>query len=262
MQIKSQFQLQYLFVGVGVGVGVGSLVAQRVKNLPTMQEMRVWFWVGKIPWRREWPPTPVFLPGEPHGQRSLAGYSPWGRTESDMTEQLSSLDPTQYSDSGVSQATPSAHQLQDIGPQDSIPGCWIRSWSPPKIIYHWFSMAGDFAPRGHLAMSGDTWLVVLGEEACCYCHLVRRGQVCCWTSYIWQNSIFNQKSFIPECLHRWPGTSPFSLPIGNSSGRMNRIHISRSRSLLGNEEWLLIGKVFFLGWWNVQELVMVARAYF
>ena len=33
--------------------------------------------VGKIPWRRKWQPTPVFLPGESHGQRSLAGYSPW-----------------------------------------------------------------------------------------------------------------------------------------------------------------------------------------
>ena len=39
--------------------------------------------------RRKWQPTPVFLPGESHGQRSLAGYSPWGRTESDRTEQLS-----------------------------------------------------------------------------------------------------------------------------------------------------------------------------
>ena len=35
-------------------------------------------WVGKIPWRRAWQPTPVFLPEESHGQRSLAGYSPWG----------------------------------------------------------------------------------------------------------------------------------------------------------------------------------------
>ena len=34
-------------------------------------------WVGKIPWRRKWQPTPGFLPGEPHGQMSLAGYSPW-----------------------------------------------------------------------------------------------------------------------------------------------------------------------------------------
>ena len=34
-------------------------------------------WVGKIPWRRKWQPTPVFLPGKSHGHRSLAGYSPW-----------------------------------------------------------------------------------------------------------------------------------------------------------------------------------------
>ena len=42
-------------------------------------------WVRKIPWRKEWLPTPVFLPGETHGQRSLVGYSPWGRKESDTT---------------------------------------------------------------------------------------------------------------------------------------------------------------------------------
>ena len=36
-------------------------------------------WVRKIPWRRKWQPTPVFLPGESHGQRSLMNYSPWGR---------------------------------------------------------------------------------------------------------------------------------------------------------------------------------------
>ena len=46
-------------------------------------------WVGKIPWRRAWQPTPVLLPGEPHGQRSLAGYSLWGRKEWDTTERLS-----------------------------------------------------------------------------------------------------------------------------------------------------------------------------
>ena len=40
-------------------------------------------------WRRKWQLTPVFLPGKSHGQRSLAGYNPWGRKESDMTEQLS-----------------------------------------------------------------------------------------------------------------------------------------------------------------------------
>ena len=44
--------------------------------------------VGKISWRRAWQPTPVFLPGKSHGQRNLAGYSPWGLQESDTTERL------------------------------------------------------------------------------------------------------------------------------------------------------------------------------
>jgi len=43
-------------------------------------------WVRKIPCRRKWQPTPVLLPGKSHGQRSLAGYIPWGRAESDTTE--------------------------------------------------------------------------------------------------------------------------------------------------------------------------------
>ena len=42
-------------------------------------------WVGKIPWRRKWQPTPVFLLGESHGQRSLVGYSSWGHKELDTT---------------------------------------------------------------------------------------------------------------------------------------------------------------------------------
>ena len=51
---------------------------------------KIWFdlWVRKIPWRRKWQRTPMFLLGKSHGQRSLVGYSPWGHIESDMTEQL------------------------------------------------------------------------------------------------------------------------------------------------------------------------------
>ena len=60
-----------------------------VKNLLKYRRPRFDPYVGKIPWRKEWLPTPVFLPGELHGQRShLVGYSPWGRKESDMTEPL------------------------------------------------------------------------------------------------------------------------------------------------------------------------------
>ena len=60
-----------------------------VKNLPAMWEAQDRF-LGQedLPWRREWLPTPVFLLRESHGQRSLAGYSPLGCKESDMTEQL------------------------------------------------------------------------------------------------------------------------------------------------------------------------------
>ena len=57
-----------------------------VRNPLTMQETWVQSLVEKIPWRREWLPTPVLLPGEFHGQRSLVGYSPQGLTEVDMTE--------------------------------------------------------------------------------------------------------------------------------------------------------------------------------
>ena len=63
--------------------------------MPAMRETQVQSLVQedpmKIPWRREWQPTPVFLPGESHGQRSLVGYSPWGHKELETTERLSHL---------------------------------------------------------------------------------------------------------------------------------------------------------------------------
>ena len=60
-----------------------------VKNPPANAgDMRLRFapWVEKIPWKRAWQPTPVFLPGESHGQWSLVGYSPQGREELKKTE--------------------------------------------------------------------------------------------------------------------------------------------------------------------------------
>ena len=68
---------------------LGSPGGAAVKNPPANRTCRIHLWVGKIPWRRKWPSTPVFLPGKFHGQRSLAGYSPWGRKELDLTERLS-----------------------------------------------------------------------------------------------------------------------------------------------------------------------------
>ena len=64
-----------------------------VKDLPANAgDIRDEFdpWVGKIPWRRAWQPTAVFLPGEFHVQKSLVDYSPWGHKELDTNERLSS----------------------------------------------------------------------------------------------------------------------------------------------------------------------------
>ena len=66
--------------------GLDVRVAQMVKRMPPMQETHVQSLDQEDLWRRKWQPTPVFLPGKSHGQRSLAGYCPWGCKESDTAE--------------------------------------------------------------------------------------------------------------------------------------------------------------------------------
>ena len=80
----------WLFIPVPAFSMGASQVVLVVKNLPANAGDTRGFnpWVGKIPWRRKSQPTPVFLPGKSHGRSSLVGYSPWGRKESDMTEQV------------------------------------------------------------------------------------------------------------------------------------------------------------------------------
>ena len=64
-------------------------MAQAVKSICLQcRRPRLDPWVKKIPWRRRWQPTAVLLPGESHGWKSLVGYNPWGRKESDTTERL------------------------------------------------------------------------------------------------------------------------------------------------------------------------------
>ena len=62
------------------------LVAQMLKNLPAKQETQIWSLGQEDPLENGRQPTPVLLPGEYHGQRSQAGYSPWGHKQLDMTE--------------------------------------------------------------------------------------------------------------------------------------------------------------------------------
>ena len=70
-----------LFMCLRASVCWASLINQLIKNPPTMLEPGFNPWVGKIPWRRERLPTPVFWPGEFHGL-----HGPWGCKESDTTE--------------------------------------------------------------------------------------------------------------------------------------------------------------------------------
>ena len=74
-------------IGIAYLYTWASLVAQTINNLPAMQDTRFAPWVEKI-LEKGMATTPVFLPGEFHGQRSLARYSPWGHKESDTTERL------------------------------------------------------------------------------------------------------------------------------------------------------------------------------
>ena len=68
-------------------------MAQKVKNMPTIQETcrKHGFnpWVEKMPWRRKWQSTPIFLPVKSHGKRRPVGCSPWGHEDSDTTEHMS-----------------------------------------------------------------------------------------------------------------------------------------------------------------------------
>ena len=80
-------------------------------------------WFRKIPWRREWQLTPVFLPGKSHGQRRLAGHSPWDHKESDMTEWLS----THTNQKGLS---PVAQMVQNpLSIQETW--VWPLDWEDP-----------------------------------------------------------------------------------------------------------------------------------
>ena len=80
-----------------LNVTVKYLVAQTVKNLPAMQQRyRFNLWVRKVLCRREWLPSPVFLPGELLGQKCLVGGSPWGCKELDMAERLTLYSSQRY----------------------------------------------------------------------------------------------------------------------------------------------------------------------
>ena len=80
-------------------------------------------WGRKSPWRRKWQPTPVFLLGKSHGQRSLVGYCPWGRKESDTTEVTQQQQQQQQMNAQVALVVKNLPiQAGDLRDRGSIPG--------------------------------------------------------------------------------------------------------------------------------------------
>ena len=105
-------------------------------------------WVGNIPWRRVWQPTPVFLPWESHGQRSLVGYSSWGCEESDTakhTEQQAIIkERVDHSQSGKSAAMAWGYLSTTMGKS-----MWVRTTSHPyqEPTLEWFFL--QCIPQSH-----------------------------------------------------------------------------------------------------------------
>ena len=81
VSIKSIHQSAYSFPS-------GSDGKESANNTGNIRDVGLISGLGRFPWRRAWLPTPVLLPGESHGQRSLVSYSPFGHRESNMTEWL------------------------------------------------------------------------------------------------------------------------------------------------------------------------------
>ena len=113
-------------------------------------------WVEKIPWRRKWQPTPVFLPGESHGQRSLDGCSPCSCEESDMTEQLTRSLSFPKIRTNKMRPAPNKSTKQNIPKTKKsnffpfeviISKSWRRQWHPTPVLlpgksHGWRSLGG------------------------------------------------------------------------------------------------------------------------
>ena len=113
-----------------------------------------------FPWRRKWQPTPVLLPGKSHGRRSLAGYSPWGRKESDTTERL----PFQFSLSCIGEGNGNPLQCSCLeNPRDGE-AWWAavygvtQSWTRLKWLSSSSSSLSEVAPIGSIIWSGP-WMM-------------------------------------------------------------------------------------------------------
>ena len=135
-------------------------------TLQEIQETRAHSWVKRIPWRREWQPTPGFLPGKSHQQRSLAGYSPQHRKESDTTEHtrawrhISSCRPSMVRAQMFCQGLLPCWTLQSTFLTVSLASCCLPSslhehclpeLSPANLLW---SLNSGRGPRRHIQRTG------------------------------------------------------------------------------------------------------------
>ena len=137
-------------------------------------------WVRKIPWRRAWQPTPVFLPEESHGQRGLAGYSPQGRKESDMTEapEHTYMQQCYYLlFPGGLAGKESACNAGDLG---SIPGLGRSPGEGNGYPLQYFSWKNSLHCIVHGVEKSRTWLSDFHFHFSVEAHVKDRTDLCAW----------------------------------------------------------------------------------
>ena len=117
-------------------------------------------WVGKIPWRTAWPPTPVFLPGESHGQRILEGYSPRCQ-ESDTSEQVTLSNTGNESESEVAQACLTLCNPMDCSP----PGTSVHGILQARIL----EQVAISSFRGSSQPRDQTWVSCIAGRCFTFC---------------------------------------------------------------------------------------------
>ena len=123
---------KYAFIPPSRGFPNGSASKESTSNAEDTSS-----WVGKIPWRRKWQHSPVFLSVKSHGQKSLMGCSPKGHKESEMTEQLSTFSPSLLS-FPLTPTTPPPH-LTHLGHHRAtswVP-CVIQQFPTSYLFYTW-----------------------------------------------------------------------------------------------------------------------------
>ena len=181
-----------------------------VKNLSS--------WVGKIPWRREWQPALVFLPGESHGQRSLAGYSPWGHTESDTTEWLSTYTYIAYSSLNII-----LFLIYKTIPKHGI-------MQPCPAIYFWYLIIECWPLR---CLKGHAFLFLSIRTCRSYFDNFITSIIPCWTNgkyWAIMCQLLNSEILLvlwnSFCLHVFSSPGIFFLALSRESWLSSRAIIS------------------------------------